>query len=59
LPTAIYLLGVLSDNGMGVPRDPEAAVEPYRNAAAARRKISTALELRRKSFQHGSADGSV
>ncbi len=31
IPTAIYLLGVLTENG--APRDPKAAVEHYRNAA--------------------------
>src|SRR5262245_12024912 len=33
LPTAIYLLGVLTESGVGVPRDPVAAAELYRSAA--------------------------
>jgi TPR repeat protein len=33
LATAIYLLGVLSENGTGVPRDPAAAAAHYCNAA--------------------------
>ena len=33
LPTAIYLLGVLTDSGLGMPRDPAAAAQLYRGAA--------------------------
>lgn len=33
LPTAIYLLGVLTEHGTGVPRDPSLAAEYYRDAA--------------------------
>ena len=33
LPTAVYLLGVLAEQGVGVARDPAAALELYRNAA--------------------------
>jgi TPR repeat protein len=33
LPTAIYLLGVLTEHGTGVPRDPLLAAEYYRDAA--------------------------
>ena len=33
LPTAIYLLGVLTEQGLGVTRDPTAAAQLYRRAA--------------------------
>ena len=33
LPTAVYLLGVLAEQGMGLARDPAAAMELYRTAA--------------------------
>ena len=33
LPTAVYLLGVLAEQGVGLARDPAAALELYRNAA--------------------------
>ncbi|HEY2111409.1 MAG TPA: tetratricopeptide repeat protein, partial [Dongiaceae bacterium] len=33
LPTAIYLLGVMAEQGVGLARDPAAAMELYRNAA--------------------------
>ena len=33
LPTAIYLLGDVTDSGLGVPRDPAAAAQLYRDAA--------------------------
>src|SRR5262249_5612981 len=33
LPTAIYLLGLLAEQGWGVARDPEAAVQLFRHAA--------------------------
>ena len=33
LPTAVYLLGVLAEQGVGLARDPAAAMELYRNAA--------------------------
>ena len=33
LPTAIYLLAVLTEQGLGVPRDPLAAAQLYRDAA--------------------------
>jgi uncharacterized protein len=33
LPTAIYLLGVMTEHGAGVPRDPVLAAKHYRDAA--------------------------
>jgi TPR repeat protein len=33
LPTAIYLLGVLTESGLGVPRDPAVAAQLYHDAA--------------------------
>ena len=38
LPTALYLLGVLTEKGARVPCDPKAAVELYRNAAERRHR---------------------
>ena len=33
LPTAIYLLAVLTEQGVGVERDPDVAAQLYRHAA--------------------------
>ncbi len=48
LPTAIYLLGVLAEGGVGVASDPAPALEPFKRAAekglpAAQAKYGAAL----------------